>query len=73
MELKNIIVGQRVRITQLGSIKGFCVMHQYISPRQVGITGTVKTYVQGHGGYVWFIEHDDGKIGAYTPDEFELI
>lgn len=68
---QRITVGMRVKVGKLESTMGFIVREKHMKVRKTGVTGTVRCYVPGHGGDVWFIQHDDGAIGAYGTDEFE--
>lgn len=71
MELEEVKVGLRVKVTKLEDTKGMMIKREHIDVRTVGVKGTVVGYVPGHGGDIWWIKHDDGKIGAYVFDEFE--
>ena len=31
--------------------------------------GVMRGWVPGHGGDVWWVEHEDGTVGAYTSHE----
>jgi len=62
--------GQRVRITHLGDVKGFLVDKKYMEGRRPSL-GVINQEVPGHGGDVWFVEHDNGGIAAYCVDEME--
>ncbi len=74
MELDKVKVGLRVKITQLGDTKGIYVKPKHLKCRKLGVTGTVLNYVPGHGGDVWWVEHDkDSQVGAYAFDEFEEV
>lgn len=64
--------GLNVKITRLGSTLGMTIAERHLSVRKVGITGTVLNFVPGHGGDVWFVQHDKSEdIGAYVFNEFE--
>lgn len=65
--------GLRVRITRDEGTMGMMIAPKYLSTRRVGATGTVKSWVPGHGGDVWWIEHDDGSVAAYCFTEFEEV
>lgn len=71
MELDEIKIGLRVKVTELGDTMGMSIKRGYLDVRAVGVKGTVVGYVPGHGGDVWWIKHDDGIVGAYAFDEFE--
>lgn len=71
MELDEIKIGLRVKVTTLGDAKGMFVKKEHLDVRTIGVKGTVVGYVPGHGGDVWWVKHDDGNVGAYVFDEFE--
>jgi hypothetical protein len=64
--------GMRVRIGKLGNTAGMAIAKEYLDSRAEGATGTIRTWVPGHGGDVWFVHHGD-SIGAYCFTEFEEI
>lgn len=64
--------GLRVKITELGETTGMMIVPKHLNVRAVGIIGIVKNWVPGHGGDVWFVEHEgSGDVGAYVFNEFE--
>lgn len=66
--------GLRVRITKDEGTMGMMIAAKNLNNRAVGKTGKVKGYAPGHGGDVWWIEHDDGSgAAAYCHTEFEEI
>lgn len=75
----HIQTGDRVRVVKLDSTTGMLIADRHLQARRVGATGIVRNYVPGHGGDVWFVEHDDGSIGAYLyigdaeTDEIERL
>ena len=72
MDCNSIKQGLRVRTTALESTEGMMIAPIHLSCRADGITGTVRTYVPGHGGDVWFVAHDgSGEVGAYSLTELE--
>jgi hypothetical protein len=71
MNLSEIKVGLRVRVTHLGSTKGMIVHPAHLGARRVGACGVITGWVPGHGGDVWWISQGDGQVGAYCFDEFE--
>jgi len=73
MDLNDIKVGMKVKITKLESTKGFFIKNKHLEVRKENIIGTIKNYVCGHGGDVWWIEHDNGDVGAYCFTEFEEL
>lgn len=72
MELNKVKIGLRVKITRLEDTKGMMIKRQHLDVRTVGARGEVIGYVPGHGGDVWWIRHNDGAVGAYVFNEFEL-
>lgn len=74
MRLDAIKTGLRVVITKLKGTDGILVTAEHLNVRKIGLTGTIKGHVPGHGGDAWWIQHDkSGKIGAYMFTEFEPI
>ena len=72
MNCDQIKPGIRVRTTKLRDTKGFLVKHQHLACRKAGVSGTVRGYVAGHGGDVWWVKHDDSEdVGAYSYTELE--
>jgi len=66
--------GKRVKVTRLGETRGMLIKQIHMSCRRVGVTGTMLDYAAGHGGDVWFVQHDGAdEIGAYCYDELEEI
>jgi hypothetical protein len=71
MELNEVKIGLRVKVTKLGDTKGMMIKKHRLDVRTIGAKGEVIGYVPGHGGDIWWIKQDDGSIGAYVFDEFE--
>lgn len=65
--------GMRVKIVRLEDTKGMLIKQHHLDIREVGQTGILSGYVPGHGGDVWWVNHDNGTIGAYSINEFEEI
>lgn len=66
--------GTRVRTDRtLGSTVGMLVKQQYLDARRSNAEGTIKGWVTGHGGDVYWVQHDDGTVAAYGWMEFELV
>lgn len=60
----------------LGSITGMLVKPQHLDARRPSTVGTIGGWVPGHGGDVYWVEHDTvaGKpIAVYCFTEFELV
>src|SRR4051812_44052293 len=51
---------------------GMMIKTEYLEARTAGATGKIVGVVGGHGGDVYWVQHDDGKKAAYCFDEFEL-
>lgn len=47
---------------------GFFVKQKYIDARKAA-PGIYRGFVAGAGGDVWWIEHEDGSVGAYMFTE----
>lgn len=74
VDSEELLHGKRVRIVKLQETTGWFVNPEYLSVRKAGITGVVSDHVPGHGGDVWWIEHDNSTVvGAYGLEEFEVI
>ena len=56
----------------LGSTAGMMVAARHRGCRRPSAKGTVRGRVPGHGGDVWWVEHEDGTVGAYCFDELEF-
>lgn len=77
MEEPKEILGDGTKIVTdkvLGSTSGILVKPQYLNARRANAVGTVKSWVAGHGGDIYWVEHDDDKtIAVYGWMEFELF
>jgi hypothetical protein len=74
MDLNSIKPGLRVKTGILGDTKGMLIHEKHLAVRKPDQAGTISRWVPGHGGDVWFVQHDDSEeIGAYSYDEFEAI
>lgn len=74
MHLNEVKDGMRVRVTKLEDTKGLMISPKNTSVRRVGAIGTIRGYVPGHGGDVWWVKHDDAdEVGAYVFTEFEPL
>ena len=51
------------------------IPQEYLDIRREGITGSVLGHVPGHGGEVWFVQHDGSSkdTGAYHFKEVEPV
>lgn len=58
--------------SNLGSTMGMTVHQRHCSARKPNKEGDVGGWVPGHGGDLWWVNHDDGTVGVYMFDEFEL-
>ena len=75
MECSQVKPGLRVRTVELGSTKSMIIPQEYLDIRREGITGSVLGHVPGHGGEVWFVQHDGSSkdTGAYHFKEVEPV
>jgi hypothetical protein len=73
MNVNDVKPGLKVRITKLGQTTGYMVEAKHLTWRREGEIGTVGGYIPGHGGDCYWVDHDDGTVGAYAYDEFEPI
>ena len=69
----NIETGMKVKTAaELEDTREMLINPRHLECRKAGITGTVKGYVPGHGGDVWWVAHDDSDdVGAYCYTELE--
>ena len=72
MNENDVKVGLKVKVICLGDTAGMQVNKKYLDARTVGATGVIGGYVPGHGGDVWWVNQDDGNIGVYVFNEFEI-
>lgn len=73
-DVNEVKIGMKVVTTKLGETTGMLIKPRHLDCRSSGITGTVQSYVPGHGGDVWFVQHDGSEdIGAYCYTEFEPL
>lgn len=74
MNCNDVKQGMRIKTNaELGETAGMMVGKTYIHARKASTPGIVKGFVPGHGGDVWWIEHEAGNIAVYCFDEFEPI
>jgi hypothetical protein len=75
MDCNDVKPGLRVRtnakVAEPGATTGMLIKPEYLEARKVGAVGTVHSYVAGHGGDVWFVDHEDGSVGAYGFPELD--
>jgi hypothetical protein len=64
--------GQKVQIVRLESTQGMLIKAHHLTVRRLG-QGIAKSYVPGHGGDVWFVDHGDGNTGAYSVSEMAPV
>jgi hypothetical protein len=54
--------------------KGMLIHAKHLSVRRRDVTGTIIQAVAGHGGDVWFVQHDESdQVGAYAFTEMEPL
>jgi len=71
MDLAKIVEGMSIRThDRLGTTAGMIVHHSYLDARRAGQKGKLLTWVPGHGGDVWLIEHEGGQQAVYAYTEF---
>ncbi len=75
MELQEVESGLKIRTAAvLGGTDGMLVKPRYLTARKPGAEGEVHSFVPGHGGDVWFVDHGQGSVAAYYCfDEFEAV
>ena len=59
------------KIIESERCKGFLVKDKHIVCRRPNQNGTYRGWVPGAGGDLWWIEHQDGTIGAYMYNEIQ--
>lgn len=57
----------------LDSTQGMLVAAERLNARVSDTVGTIKGVVAGHGGDVYWVEHNGGKVAAYCWSEFSLV
>ena len=66
--------GMRVKtVPRLHSTDGLLVHQKHLAARDNNKVGTLINWVPGHGGDVWFVEHEDSSIAAYSFTEFVTL
>jgi hypothetical protein len=71
MNLNSVKPGLSVKTSfNLGSTRGMLIAQKHLDARKPNAEGVIKGWVPGHGGDVWWVEHKDGSVGAYSFDEF---
>ncbi len=72
MDVAEIYTGLRVKVVRLRKTTGMLIASKHLNVRAAGKTGTVRGWVPGHGGDVWFVQHDNSdEIGAYSFTELK--
>lgn len=72
MDCNDVKVGMKVVISKLKETRGIVVNQRHLDCRKIGVIGTVRWCVPGHGGDVWWVAHDGtNEIGAYCFTEIE--
>ncbi len=65
--------GMKVRtVSHLGSTPIAYVPQYRLDLRRPNALGTVRGWVGGHGGDVWWVMHEDLSVAPYMFSEFEL-
>jgi len=64
-----ILVKTSENILRPDECMGFLVIQKIISERKPNTNGKYIGYVPGSGGELWWIEHEDGTVGAYLFTE----
>ena len=72
MESQNQVpLHARVRVTAINTT-GLWVTERHLNAMKLA-EGTVIGWVPGHGGDVWWVQHDDGSVGAYYYTDLEYV
>lgn len=75
MKEPTTLLSDGIRITThdvLGSVTGILVSPRCLAARKPHVNGTLRGWVPGHGGDVYWVEHEDKTVAAYGWWEFEL-
>lgn len=51
---------------------GIMVKPKYFETRRPSTVGTIQGFVPGHGGDIYWVQHEDESIAVYGWQEFEL-
>ena len=74
MDCNDVEPGLRVKtVFELESTRGMLIKQVHLDNRVPNAEGTVLGYVPGHGGDVWWVEHADKKVAAYSFAEFNPL
>jgi len=75
MNVNDIKPGIWVKVHTLGSTRGFLINPKNLGYRREGAVGQVMTWVPGHGGDVWWVQHHDNpdEIAPYGFPEIEQV
>jgi len=76
MNADDMKAGVRVRVNKKlrKDTKGILIKQCHLDVRKVGVTGTLTNHVPGHGGDVWFVQHEASEaVGAYCYDELDKL
>lgn len=72
MDIELIKPGLKIKTNaKLGKTGVLNIKLIHLKARRPNTEGTVKNFVPGCGGDVWFVLHEDGSVAAYRTDEFE--
>ncbi len=52
---------------------GLMVKPKYLEARRPSTAGIIQGFVPGHGGDIYWVEHEDESIAVYGWMEFELV
>ena len=67
-------IGQSVKtVGVLHATTGMLIAPKHLVVRAPDAEGVIKGFVPGHGGDVWWVEHENGDIAAYSVGEMATI
>ncbi len=69
MNDSDVKTGMRVVVTKDHGTIGMLIMDRHLSVRRIGAIGTVRNWVPGHGGDVWFVEHEAPDTDPRYPEQ----
>jgi len=57
----------------LSSTSGITVKQHHLDARKPDTPGIIRGWVAGHGGDIYWVQHEDESVAAYGWMEFELV
>ena len=60
-------------VVMLETADGILVVKKHLDARRANCKGRLLNWVPGHGGDVWFVQHESDDIAAYSITEFAIL